>query len=85
LIPAEIITEILPVVEVKEDCLDRLKHGSPIFKNMIPEKNYDKTIKIVESKEAFALVFKKELIEIAKFSDHFENKEIIAKPEVVLK
>lgn len=84
IVPAEIITSIIPVIELKEDCLDRLKHGSPIFKNMIPEKSYDKVIKIVESKEAFAITVNKELIEIAKWSDHFENKEIIAKPAVVL-
>jgi H/ACA ribonucleoprotein complex subunit 4 len=85
IIPAEVITKIIPTIELKKDCLDRLKHGSPIFKNMIPEKDYDKTIKIIDSKEPFAIMINKELIEIAKWSDHFENKEIIAKPAVVLK
>lgn len=85
ILPAEIITKIIPAIELKEECLDRLKHGSPIFKNMIPEKNYDKVIKIVDTKEPFAVAVNKELIEIAKWSDHFENKEIIAKPDVVLK
>ena len=51
---------------------------------MIPEKTYDKIIKIVDTKESFAITVNKELIEIAKWSDHFENKEIIAKPSVVL-
>lgn len=85
IVPAEVITKILPVIELKEDCLDRLKHGSPIFKNMISDKDYDKIIKIIDTKEPFAVICNKELIEIAKWSDHFENKEIIAKPAVVLK
>ena len=53
-------------------------------KNMIPEKTYNKTLKIIENKEPFGVVYDNELIEIAKWSDHFENNEIIAKAEVVL-
>jgi len=84
LVPAEIIIRLIPAIELKEDCLDRLKHGSPIFKNMIPEKYYTKIIKVIDTKEPFAIIVDKKMIEIAKWSDHFENKEIVAKPSVVI-
>ena len=38
--PAEIVNEIYPVVEIKEDSVDRILHGQPIYnKNLI--KKYD--------------------------------------------
>jgi len=83
LIPGEVITEILPVVEVKPEFLDKLNHGSPVFDEMLAQETQAR--KIIDSKEAFAVVSDNKLVEIAKFSDRFEQKSILAKPEVVLK
>lgn len=83
LIPAEIITKLIPVVEVKEEFVEKLMNGSPLFREML--ENSEKSLKIIEKKEPFAVVSDNKLVEIARFSDKFENKEIIAKPEAVLK
>jgi H/ACA ribonucleoprotein complex subunit 4 len=84
LIPAEIITKILPVIEVKPEFADKLLHGSPFFEGMIEEDRYDETTKIIESKQPFCIVSGDKLLQIAKFSDKFENEEILAKPETVI-
>jgi len=87
LVPAEIITELIPAVEIKDDkdIIKRLNNGSPLFEDMLEENNLKKALKIIESKEPFAVVSANKLVEIAKFSDKFENESILAKPEVVLK
>jgi H/ACA ribonucleoprotein complex subunit 4 len=82
IIPAEVITELLPQVEVDGEFFQQLKNGSPIFKKMLI--NEKEAIKIINSKEPFAVICDNQLAEIAKFSDHFENKDILAKPEAVL-
>lgn len=82
LIPAEIITELMPCIEVKEEFLDKLKHGSPIFDEMLV--NDKEGRKIIGTKEPFGVVIGNNLVEIAKFSDKFEQKSILAKPETVL-
>jgi H/ACA ribonucleoprotein complex subunit 4 len=83
LIPAEIITEIIPVVEVKPEFLAKLNNGSPVFDEMLVDEA--KARKIINTKKAFAVVSGNRLVEMAKFSDKFEQKSILAKPEVVLK
>jgi H/ACA ribonucleoprotein complex subunit 4 len=82
LIPAEIITEILPVIEVKPEFLGKLKNGSPIFDEMLVD--LDKGKKIIDKKEPFGIIANDNLIEIAKYSDKFEQKSILAKPEAVI-
>ncbi len=82
LIPAEIITEIVPSIEIKEEFIKKLYNGSPIFEEMLLDK--EKARRIIESREPFCVVSGNKLIEIAKFSDRFENKSILAKPEAVL-
>jgi H/ACA ribonucleoprotein complex subunit 4 len=82
LIPAEIIAELLPSIEVKPEFIDKLKHGSPVFDEMLV--NDTKARKIIATKEPFCVFCGDLLIEIAKWSDHFENKSILAKPETVI-
>jgi tRNA U55 pseudouridine synthase TruB len=82
LIPAEIITKLMPSIEVKEEFLEKLKHGSPIFDEML--ENPEKDIKIIEKREPFCVVSNNRLIEIAKFTEQFEQESILAKPETVL-
>lgn len=82
LIPAEIITKIIPVVEVKENAIEKLKHGSPLFDEMLVDEKAAR--KIINQKLPFAVVWGDKLIEIAKFTDRFEQKSILAKAECVL-
>jgi len=82
IIPAEIIAEILPSIEIKPEFLGKLKNGSPIFDEMLADLKKGK--KIIETKEPFCAVSGNILAEIAKFSDKFEQKSILAKAEAVL-
>jgi len=81
-IPAEIIKKIVPVIEVKEEFANKLKNGSPIFDEMLVD--LEKGKKIIDKKEPFAILCAGKIAEIAKFTDKFEQKSILAKPEVVL-
>jgi len=76
--PAEIIFEILPLIEVNEEALKKLKNGSPIFAEMLA----DEKTKIPEN--SFAVFFKEKIVEIAKKVEEKENPNILARPEVVL-
>jgi H/ACA ribonucleoprotein complex subunit 4 len=82
LIPAEIITQLMPSVEVKPEFEEKLCHGSPLFDEMLVDKKG--AGKIINAKEPFCVVSGSKIIEIAKFSDKFENKSILAKPETVI-
>ena len=46
--------------------------------------NLEKAKKIIDTKEPFIVLCDGRLVEIAKFSDRFEQKSILAKPETVL-
>ncbi len=85
IIPAEIISELLPVIEVKSDSIVKLQNGSPLFESMICEDNYKEAIKIIGADKSFIISRDNRIIEIAKKTEQFENQEILAKPEVVLK
>jgi len=95
--PAEIITKILPIVEVNEEALKKLKNGSPIFSEMLEDE------KKAIPENSFAVFFKDIIVEIAKKVEepisrqHFqniqerdlnanarENPNILARPEVVI-
>jgi len=78
IIPAEIISKILPVVEVNEEALKKLRNGSPIFEEMLENKEN----KLPE--DIFAVFLKNRLIEIAKKVEEPENPNILARPRVVL-
>tara|TARA_Y100000310_G_scaffold344848_1_gene459977 strand:- start:655 stop:1551 length:897 start_codon:yes stop_codon:yes gene_type:complete len=73
IIPGEIISEILPVIQVKEESVSKLLTGKPIFKEDLKKE--------IEQKEGDVAVFSSnKFIEIAKI---VQNKSIIAKPEFV--
>ena len=75
IIPGEIVSELFPVVNVKEEIVGRLLHGSPLFNNEISTKDKFKADEkiCVFSNDKFIGVFKVVL----------EDK-IFAKPEFVL-
>ncbi len=83
LIPAEVICKILDFIEVKQEAIEKLDNGSPIFKEML--ENPNQAMKTIKNKGLFAVLCRDKLIEIAGFTEQFENPDIIAKPEVVLK
>jgi predicted rRNA pseudouridine synthase len=80
--PAEIICRLMPRLEIDAKWLSKLKNGSPIFDEML--NNLEKDKKIIDTKEPFLIFVDNKLIEIAKFTDRFEQKSILAKAEVVL-
>jgi hypothetical protein len=47
--------------------------------------NPNQAMKAIKDKGLFAVLCRDKLIEIARFTEQFENPDIIAKPEVVLK
>ena len=82
--PVEIITKILPKIEVKKtETIERLKHGSPVFKEMISQHdNFEKGSSV-------AVMHENKLIEIAaaevESSSIKDLKQgIVAKSKVVL-
>ncbi len=82
IIPAEIITKSIELVEVNQEAVAKLKNGSPIFEEMLI--NPEEAIKIIDKKVAFAVVCKDNLIEIAKKDDNFKFPNVLAKAECVL-
>jgi len=74
LIPAEIISEILPVMQVRKESVKSLFVGKPIFKEDLTEE-----LKVKEGN--IAVFCEDRLIEVARI---INEKDIIAKPEFVL-
>jgi len=72
LIPAEIISEILPVVQVKEKAIKQLLTGKPIMKGDLEK---------MPDSEKFVVFLKDKFIEVARKTD---ERDIIARPEFVL-
>ena len=74
LIPGEIISKVLPVVQVKKEFVKKLHHGYPLIKEYLKQTYNQKEGKIaVFENESFIGVF-----------SLIDNKEILAKPEFVL-
>ncbi|MBS3090228.1 RNA-guided pseudouridylation complex pseudouridine synthase subunit Cbf5 [Candidatus Pacearchaeota archaeon] len=81
--PAEIITKILPKIEVKTEAIEMLKHGSPLFREMIKNhENFNKG-------DFLAVMSQDKLVEIAQAE--LESSSIkdlkcnlVAKPKTVL-
>ena len=73
LIPAEIISEILPVVQIKKDNIKQILTGKPLMKNDL--------IKNLPDSEMFAVFSVGRFIEIARKS---EEGDIVARAEFVL-
>ena len=74
LIPGEIISEILPVIQIKKKYIDKLQHGSPLMKEHL-EKSSEKL-----TDEEIAVFCKEEFIGVFKITN---EKDIIARPEYV--
>ncbi len=75
IIPAEIVSEVYPVVEIEKECVERILHGQPLYNKNLSEK-YDL------KKEQVVSVFCKD-----KFVGMFKiinEKDVFAKPEFVL-
>lgn len=77
IIPGEIIGNILPVIQVKEESLKRLYTGSPLFRRFLKPKQEN----ILNSANKIAVFCKDRFIETARKA---EEGEIIARPEFVL-
>lgn len=80
LVPIEIITKILPQIEIKEGYIEKVMHGSPIFKEMI------KSNETFNNKEPVALMNEKKLLGVAEsevLSDEIKNSNLIAKPKAI--
>ena len=73
LIPGEIVSNVLQVVRVKKNFVDKLYHGSPLMKNFVDGK--------IDFDETFAVFYEDDFIGVFNFVN---NGEIIAKPEFVL-
>lgn len=73
LIPAEIISEIIPEIQVKEESVIFLLNGKPLMKKDI--------LKPLPNSKFFSVFYKNQFIEIAK---KVESLDIIAKPVFVL-
>lgn len=77
LIPAEIISEILPVVQIKQDSLKQILTGKPIFKSDIVSSNFEK----LEASTIVVVFLDDRFIEVARKTN---EGEIIARAEFVL-
>jgi H/ACA ribonucleoprotein complex subunit 4 len=80
LLPIEIITKIMPSIEVKQEAVDKLLHGSPLFLEFI--KRADK----FEKGQEIAVLHQGKLLGIfeSQVSYTFHTKEnIIAKPRTI--
>jgi len=75
LIPGEIISEVLPVIEVKKFALPKLLHGSPLFKDSISTKYTKK-----QEEEKLAVFHQNTFIGVYSTIAH---QTILAKPEFV--
>jgi len=73
LIPAEIISEIMPVVQIKEDNIKQILTGKPIMKKDVIGK--------ISKEEIFVVFLGERFIEVAR---RVEEGDIIARPEFVL-
>jgi len=76
LIPAEIILEVLEVIQVKKEFIEKLYHGSPLFKT-----HTGKSIKKFNVDDKIAVFCKNKFIGV--FSV-VQDEQILAKPEFVL-
>ena len=76
LIPAEIISKTLPIVQVKSEFEKKLYHGSPLFKEHLKEKKHN-----FKKDEKFVLFSNQKFIGVYSTIAH---QTVLAKPEFVL-
>ncbi len=78
IMPAEIIARILPVLEVWEWSMPRLKKGLPLFINFLRNKSDAERLK----KDSYVAVFaKNKFVEVARVT---QEGRVVARPEFVL-
>jgi H/ACA ribonucleoprotein complex subunit 4 len=83
LVPIEIIKRIVPSIEVKKEAIERLKHGSPLFIDMI------KKYQSFNNNDFIGIFYKDKLLEVAQAIVSSQNirliksNSIIAKPRTV--
>ena len=75
IIPAEIISEVYPVIKIKKECVDKVLHGCPIYNKYLTEKIKRKDGEII------CVFLEDKFIEMAKVVN---EGDIFAKPEFVL-
>jgi len=75
IIPAEIVSKVYPVVEIKEESVDRILHGQPIYNKNLIKKFKLNTNQIISvfSEQQFIGMFK-----------IINSEDVFAKPEFVL-
>ena len=73
LIPGEIISKVLPVVQVKKEYVSKLQHGSPLFKEHLAQEHKLNEKVCVFHNQTFIGVF-----------NTIKDKQILAKPEFVM-
>ena len=79
--PAEVIIELMPYFEVKNEFIAKLKNGSPLFNEMLVDlKDKNKIDKIGD----FAVISNNKVIGVYNSEHDFDNKDIIARAGVVL-
>ena len=79
LIPGEIISTVLPTIQVKKQYISKLYHGSPLFKEFIDNSEKTKELKTEEK----IVIFNEDKF-IGTFKIIRDNKQILAKSEFVL-
>ncbi len=80
LIPGEIISKVIPEIQVKENSIKKLYHGAPLFsQNLEYQKDYEKII----NEEKIAAFNKDLFIGVFKRVDS-KNEELIGTPEYIL-
>lgn len=77
LIPGEIISKTLPVIQIKKEYIEKLYHGSQLFKEFVKEP--DK----IKNEEKIALFYNNKFIGVFQ-TIHSKNKDILARPEFIL-
>jgi len=79
LVPIEVISKVMPAVEVKEETIIKLSRGSPLFLNMLQDKEEAKKFK---NANFVAIMSKGKLLGV--FRPLSGEKEMIARPKTIL-
>ena len=81
LIPAEIIKEIIPEIQVKQESINQLLNGKPLMKQDLEENEFKKFKELKSDK--ISIFCGSKFIEIVIKEEKIDNEDIIAKPEFV--
>lgn len=81
LIPAEIISEIMPVVQIKEDNIKQIFTGKPIMKKDVTPSSLTLVNEASKNADLFAVFLDNKFVEVAK---RVKDGDIVLKPEYVM-